>query len=315
MEETLISVIIPVYNVENYLSECLESVREQRGVNLQILLIEDGSPDGCAELCDAYAAKDARIEVIHQSNAGVSAARNRGLASARGTYVVFVDSDDRVPTDAFRRLLEAMGDASLVMGRMERIDEKGAGLGTDRNFPERDLNRNEFLRDLFEEKKYSYLGYLCDKMFVRQIIEDNGIRFDPEVRLNEDRLFLMRYLRFCSRVAVCQQTIYEYRQRSGGMILESRRNSTVTDAEMTVIRSFEMMQQIGKEESEALYFLVCRKSFESALDLWNRVCRDDRVKTRQIRNFLWNSCRKTLANPCLTGKERLKLVGHAVLKK
>lgn len=93
---SLVSIIVPVYNTENYLGSCIESLLSQTYTSLQIILVDDGSTDGCGEICDAYARKDPRIQVIHQANGGVSSARNAGLDAARGRYVCFVDSDDHV---------------------------------------------------------------------------------------------------------------------------------------------------------------------------------------------------------------------------
>ena len=94
MSHDLISIIIPVYNVEHYLAECLDSVLAQTYKNLEIILVDDGSIDGSGQICDNYAGKDSRIKVIHQTNAGVSAARNKGLKVAKGEYIGFVDADD-----------------------------------------------------------------------------------------------------------------------------------------------------------------------------------------------------------------------------
>ncbi|MGN0557410.1 MAG: glycosyltransferase family 2 protein, partial [Acutalibacteraceae bacterium] len=105
MDEKTVSVIIPVYNAEKYLAECLESVQNQTYHPLQIILIEDGSSDQSGKICDEYAAKDERIEVYHQPNSGVSAARNKGLMSARGGWIAFIDADDRVAPDYIERLI------------------------------------------------------------------------------------------------------------------------------------------------------------------------------------------------------------------
>ena len=100
-----VSVVIPVYRVEEYLPVCLESVCAQTHRNLQIILVDDGSPDGCGEICDRYAGQDSRIQVIHKENGGLSDARNAGIREACGDYLLFVDSDDRIAPDYVERLL------------------------------------------------------------------------------------------------------------------------------------------------------------------------------------------------------------------
>ena len=106
MKEKLISVIIPIYKVEQYLDECVESIIKQTYKNLEIILVDDGSPDGCPQMCDEWARKDERIRVVHKKNGGLSSARNAGLDVATGEYVSFVDSDDFIATDALRSLYE-----------------------------------------------------------------------------------------------------------------------------------------------------------------------------------------------------------------
>ena len=101
-----ISVIVPVYKVEEYLPQCIDSILAQTFTDFELLLVDDGSPDRCGEICEEYAGKDTRIRVFHQQNSGVSAARNIGLQHAKGTYIVFVDSDDWVSTDYLLHFLQ-----------------------------------------------------------------------------------------------------------------------------------------------------------------------------------------------------------------
>ena len=112
-----VSVIIPVYKVERYLDACVESVIGQTYTDLEILLVDDGSPDRCPAMCDAWAEKDLRIRVIHRKNGGLSAARNTGIEAASGEFLIFADSDDRMEPDAVRRAVEAQRqyDADLVL--------------------------------------------------------------------------------------------------------------------------------------------------------------------------------------------------------
>lgn len=128
----LISVIIPVYNVEKYLSRCIDSVMEQTYKYLQVILIDDGSTDCSGQICENYAAKDVRIHVIHQKNQGVSAARNKGLDTAKGEYVTFVDSDDFISKDMIERLYDGLIklEVSYIGCGYNHIDENGNILGS-----------------------------------------------------------------------------------------------------------------------------------------------------------------------------------------
>lgn len=125
MKCPLISVIIPVYKVEKYLNQCVESVLTQSLSDIEVILVDDGSPDNCPDMCDAYAAMDARIRVIHQKNLGLAGARNTGFRIAKGEYVAFLDSDDYVLPDAFAKLhAKAVEyDADIVFSQVQYFDD------------------------------------------------------------------------------------------------------------------------------------------------------------------------------------------------
>ena len=114
MNEPLVSVIVPVYKVEDYLDKCVESIVKQTYKNLEIILVDDGSPDNCPSMCDSWAQKDSRIKVIHKENGGVSSARNSALDTAAGDYICFVDSDDFIEPNAVGYMLENIGDADVI---------------------------------------------------------------------------------------------------------------------------------------------------------------------------------------------------------
>ena len=124
-ENPLISVIVPVYKVERYLNRCVDSILAQTYQNLEIILVDDGSPDRCGAICDEYAKKDSRICVIHQENRGVSAARNTGLDACTGQFVTFVDSDDYIEQDLIQRLFDGIGDADLCGCGVIREEQSG----------------------------------------------------------------------------------------------------------------------------------------------------------------------------------------------
>ena len=121
-----LSVIVPIYNVEQYLKKCLNSIVNQTYKDLEIILVDDGSPDGCPQLCDEYASLDNRIKVIHKKNGGLSSARNAGLDIATGDYVTFVDSDDYLETDIYEKVINIFEDhsADIVSMRTQLVDQK-----------------------------------------------------------------------------------------------------------------------------------------------------------------------------------------------
>lgn len=313
-KEPRISVIVPVFNVACFLERCITSIINQTIYDLQIILIDDGSTDESGVICDRFAERDDRIMVIHQANAGVSAARNTGLREAKGRYIAFVDSDDVLSERAYEILLMNVKENQLPMGHVQLMTEDG--ILQDTSFYERkEIPQSEFLRDLFLEKEFPYLGYPVDKLFCRAVIENYHLRFDEKIKLNEDRLFVLSYLLHCSGVIFDEHIIYYYRQRSSGMITVTRRNVTVTDSEMTVLRAFREMEKICRSYSEELYFICSRKAFESALDLLNRVSKEDFQKQDVLKRFLNENSRICLKNPQYGFFERLKIIGHTILCK
>ena len=311
-----ISVIVPVFNVARFLEECVTSIINQTICDLQIILIDDGSTDESGAICDRFAECDERIEVIHQANAGVSAARNSGLKEATGKYITFVDSDDILPEDAYENLMKRMTtQAELIMGRMQRLSEHGELLDESRKFNIETIGRKEFLTELFEEKYLPYLGFLWDKLFLREIIEKNGLSFHTEIALNEDRLFLLQYILQVQTVLLDCHVVYFYRQRCNSVITATRRNVTVTDSEMTVLESFREMEKICWRYSKELYFICSRKAFESALDLLSRVSKEDVSKQKILKDFLHEQSRICLQNLQYGIWDRLKIIGHTLLEK
>ena len=181
-----ISVIIPVYNCEKYLPACIESVCAQTYRNLQIILIDDGSRDKSGEICDTYARKDPRITVLHQENAGVSAARNAGLRIAEGELIAFADADDYLDADMYGFLLELMQtyDADIVHCGYRRVVSGNVEL--EQNSGELYLqNREEALFCMVAGKVF-HCG-LWNKLYRCQMIE--GLAFDEKLKINEDILF------------------------------------------------------------------------------------------------------------------------------
>lgn len=178
----LISIIVPVYNVKNYLEKCLQSICGQTYKNLEIILIDDGSSDGSGELCDLFAQRDGRIKVIHQTNAGQSAARNRGLAVAQGEFLGFVDSDDWIEPDMYEflyHLLKANGaDISICSHYRDKGGKSVAKYASGEQFV---FTRDEAVRALAVDKHVR--NYMVDKLFKRSLFA--GIVF-PVNRVFED---------------------------------------------------------------------------------------------------------------------------------
>ena len=172
MEQPLISIIVPVYNAEPYLDNCLDSIAAQTWENLEVWLVDDGSTDASPALCDARAAADPRFHVLHQANAGVSAARNAALERATGRYLQFVDGDDYLPSTATERLVRTAGatGADLVIGRFWRVAGTRKAL---QGHIRRDgvFTRREFAEEMLKAPANFYYGVLWNKLYRRSIVE------------------------------------------------------------------------------------------------------------------------------------------------
>ena len=211
----LISVIVPVYRVEAFLPRCLDSICGQTYRNLEIILVDDGSPDNCGKICDEYGEKDPRIRVIHKENGGLSSARNAGLDAAAGEYIGFVDSDDWIAPEMYETLLRAIEkwDAQLACcGRYdvrEKTGEEKIGL-----CPKKD----ECVSGVaFAGKIFRYDGCdssACDKLYRRELLE--GLRY-PEGRVCEDMPVTYRLALKAERAALCPKPMYYYFHRQGSI--------------------------------------------------------------------------------------------------
>lgn len=219
MNNPLVSMIVPVYNVEGCLSPCLESIRGQTYRNLQVFLVNDGSTDGSAGLCAAMARLDSRFIFLDQSNAGVSAARNAALDRAEGVYLQFVDGDDRLAPEATEKLVRAAETtgADLVLSHFFRVDggrqaERGHIKGR------RVLTRQELAQEMVKAPANYYYGVLWNKLYRRSIVERHGIRCEREVAWGEDFLFNLEYLRHIRLAAAIPEPLYYYYKRRGSLV-------------------------------------------------------------------------------------------------
>ena len=214
-EHTLISVIVPVYNAERFLGECIESILSQDYANLELILVDDGSKDNSYNICSAYAEKDARIRVYHNENHGVSYTRNFGMDVAKGTYISFIDSDDKISSDylstLYSELQEANGDLIFCGWQFlygENIVKKNprikAGVYTFEELSYRAIDDGTLSGILF--------GSACSALYKSKLIKDHGISFDPSIKRNEDGLFNLQLLPYAQKVVVSSGNGYFYRQ-------------------------------------------------------------------------------------------------------
>lgn len=202
----LISVIIPVYKVEKYLCRCVDSVLEQTYTNMEIILVDDGSPDNCPVMCDEYARQDSRVKVFHQENAGLSGARNAGIDMAQGQWLAFVDSDDYLAADFLERLYQACVDtgSSLSVCRWEYVRGETIpehGTGETRVYTGREMLANLYVPD------GAYFVVAWNKLYRKELFED--IRY-PLGRIHEDEATTYRIYDKVKKAAYVDRSLYGY---------------------------------------------------------------------------------------------------------
>lgn len=234
----MISIIVPIYKVEKYLPRCIESLTTQTYSDLEIILVDDGSQDRCGRICDEYAARDKRIIVIHQQNAGVSAARNAGLEAASGEYIGFCDPDDWAAPDMYEELLYAMNDflADLSICGYNYYDES-YHVDERRIYEEKatELLNQKTLMDRMADMPPSIRHGVCNKLFRNNLL--HGMKFDETLKSSEDLKFLDEYILKVKKTAVVHKPLYQNLIRSssathGGLSVQSLADSFAIHEQM-----------------------------------------------------------------------------------
>ena len=213
----LISVIIPIYNVELYLKDCINSIICQTYTNLEIILVNDGSPDNCGAICDEYALKDARVKVIHKENGGLSDARNAGLDICTGDYISFVDSDDVVHPQfiqvMYNNLIETDSDLSICF--LKRFTKKEEIKNDFINPGLKIFTKNQIFYEFYEHKYSPNIVVAWNKLYKRKLFDN--IKY-PKDRKHEDEFVIHHILNKCNTVVFNFVELYYYRQREGSIM-------------------------------------------------------------------------------------------------
>ncbi len=213
MKNKLISVIVPVYNVEKYIKECLESIINQTYRNIEIILVDDGSTDNSGKICDEYAKIDSRIKVIHKENEGISKTRNIGIEKACGEYIQFADSDDYMEIDAIEKIYNIAKEYNAdIVSFSHYILNNGKLIG-DYNNTIKELNTSEAIKELLLDNKIR--NYLWEKMWKRELFKE--IRF-PEGKKFEDIATTAFLFEKANKVVFYDYPEYYYRQREGSIL-------------------------------------------------------------------------------------------------
>lgn len=303
--ESLISVIIPIYNVEKYLKECVDSIINQTYKNLEIILVDDGSPDNCGKICDEYADKDSRIKVIHKKNGGLSDARNAGMTISTGEYLVFVDSDDYMTADGIEYLykLARENNAQLVIGGTEKfIDEANEIIYTsyNKNLNEEVFTKEAAIKDFFLNGCASWA-----RIYKREV--HMNILF-PIDEINEDEAIVLSVIDKCTKIMKSNKIVYNYRYRP-----ESITSSTFSLKKMDwhehcksnldfIKQNYsELTEYAEKRYYSSVIFSLTSISFEKNKQPYKEIL-------QELKRELKDEYRNILKNPCTSKREKIETI-------
>ena len=230
----MISIIVPIYNAEQYLHRCIDSILVQSHADFELLLVDDGSPDNCGAICDEYAARDSRVCVFHKQNGGVSSARNFGIEKSRGEWITFIDADDYVHPD-FLSSLYAQHDADLIIGSFQLVgsDESWNGILPNEKYG-RDVLRLKLEKSEFVPNHRAPWA----KLYRRDIIIDNHLLYDTHVSLSEDWLFTLHYFQYVQSIRTIDAPYYYYER---GNVNGLSQNSRYFDEYFYAMEQFEQI--------------------------------------------------------------------------
>lgn len=225
MRQPFFSIIVPVYKVpQDYLECCLESIINQTFDEIEVILVDDGSPDNCGEICDEYAKKDSRIKVIHQENQGVSEARNNGIKAAKADWIMFVDSDDWIELDACERLKKHL-DSNLcdilmfngIKEYTDRQEKMNYGFENGRMYITENVDIREFIyrramqAPNAEGVRYCPAYYSWDKVYNRAFLINNALQYPKGLSKSEDKVFILRCFEKLNSLYYVDEILYHYR--------------------------------------------------------------------------------------------------------
>lgn len=315
-----VSVIVPVYNVFEYLRRGIDSILSQSFQDFEIILVDDGSSDGSGRVCDDYAASDNRIQVIHKKNGGVCSARNAGLDLARGEWVYFLDPDDMLLPDGLSTLVSGISnEVDVVLGGYEEVRTNGTLVREVSSSSEHQLlGRSQSLRPLFVpyHPVFGYVGHSCLRLYRMAVIRRHHIRFDEAYHYCEGRLFNVSYL-CLSRGTSCfiSKPVYRYCHRESSLVMSlnkgfDKKYLTAFDADLKIVRMI--------KDTDPVDPVVLRSAKEQVMDRYRiikRMMARFGVKDERLMRGLRVKCIRRLGIPFVSNcyfnwlKKKIKRLG------
>ena len=310
----LITIVIPVYNIEKYLDRCIGSVLHQSFCDFELILVDDGSKDKSAQICDDYASQDSRVRVIHKPNGGVSSARNRGIDEAKGTYICFVDSDDWLEPTFLQNFMDAAPENYGVVLQSFYYDYESSHKSVPHILPEKQIDKASELEYFLEYTDGVHNGFLWHRLFHTDIIKENGIRYPENVSFAEDGIFFLNYISHIDKYYITPKAGYHYFIRSNS--LTSKGKTLPIETYCFLLKSFaEPTQRIidkdnPTEETEQglrrymwrlAYEWICDRSiqnyasYKEVMPFWKTFATKYRIdSTVKDKSFLFRAIQKAM---------------------
>jgi glycosyltransferase involved in cell wall biosynthesis len=301
MKDTLISIIVPVYKVERELKRCVDSLVNQTYKNIEIILVDDGSPDHCPQMCDEFAKEDNRIKVIHKENGGLSDARNAGLLYANGEYVLFVDSDDYIELDSCERFMAALNDeADFIVGECREVHTTYIKYQSHSNLQsEKVYNSRDYIIASIQKNEWFAPAWL--NLYKKSFLLQNNLLYKKGVFF-EDTEMLPRLCLAAEKIQYLKYPFYNYVLRDGSIMGSANFEKKRIDSLNIYSEWYQMFESI--EDSEMQRYL-----YGALIKYYLKNCRAHKIKDWEIKNFDFKFAWKYSLNT----KERLKTLLFSTL--
>lgn len=304
-EQPLVSVIVPVYNVEKYLKRCLDSVLAQSYKNLEIILVDDGSTDRSGEICDEYKKKDGRIRVIHKENGGLSDARNEGMKIGKGDYACFVDSDDVVKNDYVEYLFGLIKkfDVEMSVAKYEVVTGSGKRIVPGGEIYSEVFSEKVALEELLSEKHFTVSANA--KMYAKRLYKK--IIF-PKGKLCEDNGTTYKFIMMCKSIAFGNKIVYSYYKNSGSIMMGAFSVRRFDLVELTdemckaVVSKYKDLKEIALRRMILARFSIIRQVN------YKELARSEKGKVDSYRGFILQNKRAVLFNSVYSLRDKIALI-------
>lgn len=296
----LISVIIPVYNVEKYLRQCVDSVLAQTYQNIEIILVDDGSTDSSGDICDEYKNIDNRIIVIHQKNAGLSEARNAGLDVANGLYISFIDSDDWISKDNLEKMISEIKihDSDFVFSDGFNFEESQKGYDIKQGYIRKRKYETDTGENVFEQLQKRKDFHCAVQMYLwkKFFLDKYGLRFYPDI-LYEDMLFTYKAFLLADSVAHCHEKLYHRRFRQGSIVTSRPTKKNFISAKTV----YEEVAKLSQGLTDNCVQQYCSRCALKAIEIYKKLSSSDKTLLRAEYKALKDTinCHNYHENPAL----------------